>query len=60
MKLFTVIAYYIASITKQLKFLKFHCSIDCSYCSVLYLIAKNELKNDGILKFFEIKPNSHS
>ena len=40
MKLCTVIAYYITSITKQLKFLNFHCSIVCSYCSVVCLIAK--------------------
>ena len=44
MKLFTVIAYYIDSITKQLKFLNSHCSIVCSYCSVVCLIAKNGLK----------------
>ena len=44
MKLCTVIAYYITSITKQLKFLNDHCSIVCSYCSVVCLIAKNELK----------------
>ena len=40
----TVIAYYITSITKQLKFLNIHCSIVCSYCSVVCLIAKNGLK----------------
>ena len=39
-KLRTVIAYYITSITKQLKFLNSHCSIVCSYCSVVCLIAK--------------------
>ena len=39
-KLCTVIAYYITSIIKQLKVLNFHCSIVCSYCSVVYLIAK--------------------
>ena len=39
MKLWTVIAYYITSITKQLKFLNSHCSIVCSYCSVVCLIA---------------------
>ena len=39
-KICTVIACYIASITKQLKFLNSHCSIVCSYCSVVYLIAK--------------------
>ena len=44
MKLCTVIAYYITIITKQLKFLNFHCSIVCSYCSVLSLIGKSELK----------------
>ena len=43
-KLCTVIAYSITSITKQLKFLNSHCSIVCSYCSVVYLIAKSELK----------------
>ena len=40
MKLCTVIAYYITSITKQLKFLNSHCSVVCSYCSVVYLIVK--------------------
>ena len=55
MKLCTVIAYYITSLTKELKFLNFHCSIICSYCSVVCLIAKNELKNDRIFKSFEIK-----
>ena len=59
MTLFTVIAYYITSISKQLKFLKSHCSIVCSYCSVVSLIAKNGLKNDRIFKFFEIKRNLH-
>ena len=44
MKLCTVIAYYKTSITKQLKFINFHCSIVCSYCSDVCLIAKNELK----------------
>ena len=44
MKLFTVIAYYITSITKQLKLLDSHCSIVCSYCFVVCLIAKNGLK----------------
>ena len=39
-KLCTVIAYYITSMTKQLKFLNSHCSIACSYCSVVCLIAK--------------------
>ena len=34
MKLCPVIAYYNASITKQLKFLNVHCSIVCGYCSV--------------------------
>ena len=53
------IAYYITSITKQLKFLNSHCSIVCSYCSVVRLIAKNGLKNDRIFKFFKIKRNSH-
>ena len=36
----TVVAYYINSIAKKLKFLNFHCSIVCSYCSVVCLIAK--------------------
>ena len=44
MKLCTVIAYYITSIIKQLKFLNSHCSIVCSDCSVVCLITKNELK----------------
>ena len=44
MKLCTVIAYYITSITKQLKFLHSHCSIVCSCCSVVCLIAKYGLK----------------
>ena len=44
MKLCTVIAYYITSKTKQLKFLNSHCSIVYSYDSVVCLIAKNELK----------------
>ena len=43
-KLCTVIAYHITSITKELKFLNSHCSIACSYCSVACLIAKSELK----------------
>ena len=43
MKLCTIIAYYITSITKQLKLLNSHCSIVCSYCSVC-LMAKNGLK----------------
>ena len=60
MKLCTVMAYYITSITKQLKFLNSHCSIVCSYCSVVCLIKKSEPKNDQIFKFFEIKRNSHS
>ena len=38
-KLCTFIAYYITSITKQLKFLNSHCSIVCSYCSVVCLIS---------------------
>ena len=54
MKLCTVIAYYISSITKQLKFLNFHCSIVCSYCSVVCLIAKSELKTTQIFKFFKL------
>ena len=44
MKLCTVIAYYNTSITKQLKFLNFHCSIVCDYCSVLCLTAKSIVK----------------
>ena len=44
MKLCTVLAYYITSINKQLKFLSFYCSIVCSYCSVVCFIAKDELK----------------
>ena len=48
------------SITKQLKFLNSCCSIICSYCSVVCLISKNELKNDRIFKIFEIKRNSDS
>ena len=40
MKLCTVIAYYITSITKQLKFLNSYCSAVCSYCSAVCLIAK--------------------
>ena len=54
MKLCTVIAYYITTITKQLKFLIFHCSIVCSYCSVVCLIAKSELKSAQIFKFFKL------
>ena len=54
MKLCTVIAYYIASITKQLKFLNSHCYIVCGYCSVVCLIAKSELKHDQIFKFFKL------
>ena len=59
-KLCTVIAYYIASITKQLKFLYSHCSIVCSYCSDVCLIAKSELKSDQIFMFLQIKRNSQS
>ena len=44
MKLCTVIVLYIISITKQLNFLNSHYSIVCSYCSVVCLIAKNELR----------------
>ena len=40
----TVIAYYNASITKQLKFLNSHCPIVCGYCSVLCLTAKTIVK----------------
>ena len=60
LKLCTVIAYYTTSITKQLKFLNSHCSIVCSYCSFVCLIAKSELNNDQIFKFFQIKRNSQS
>ena len=59
MKLCTVIAFYITSITKQLKFLNSHCSIVYSYCPVVCSVAKNELKSDRIFKFFQIKRNSH-
>ena len=44
MKLCTVIVYYITSITKQLKFLNVDCPTVCSYCSVVCLIVKNDLK----------------
>ena len=44
MKLSTVIAYYITSMFKLLKFLNSYWSIVYSYCSVVCLIAKNELK----------------
>ena len=44
LELCTIIAYYITSITKQLEFINFHCSIVRSYCSVVCLIAKNKLK----------------
>ena len=54
MKLCTVIAYYITSITKQLKFLNSHCSIVCSYYSFVYLITKCELKSHQIFKFFKL------
>ena len=54
MKLCTVIAYHITSITKQLKVLNSHCSIVCSYCSFLCLITKSELKSDKIFKFFKL------
>ena len=58
MKLCKVIAYYINSIKKELKFLNSNCSIVCSFCCVLD--RKNEIKNDRIFKFFEIKRNSRS
>ena len=58
MKLFTLIAYYNTSITKQLKFLNSRCSIVCGYCSVFALTAKSIVKNDQIFKFFQIKRNS--
>ena len=44
MKFCTVKVYYINSITKQLKFINFHCSVVCSYYSVVCLIPKRELK----------------
>ena len=43
-KLCTVISHYITSIIKQLRFLNSHCPIVCSYCFVVCLIAKSELK----------------
>ena len=55
-KLCTFIAYYITSITKQLKFLNSYCSIVCSYCSVVCLIAKKW----SIFNFVQIKRNSPS
>ena len=58
MKLFTVVAYYNASITKQLKFLNSHCSIVCGYCSVFCLTVKSIVKNVQFFKFFQIKRNS--
>ena len=54
MKLCTLIAYYITSITKQLKFLNSHCSIVCSYCSFVCLITKSEPKSDQIFKFIKL------
>ena len=50
MKLCTVKAYYVTSITKQLKFFNSHCSIVCSYCFVVSLIATN----DRIFKFLKL------
>ena len=47
LKLSTIKIYYIyynTNMTKQLKFLKCHFSIVCCYCSVLCLMAKNNLK----------------
>ena len=44
-------------ITKELKFSNFQCSINCSYCSAVCLIAKDELKMIGLsscLKLNEI------
>ena len=49
-----VIAYYITSITKQLKFLNSHCSIVSSQCSFVCLITKSELKSDQIFKFCKL------
>ena len=37
-----------------MKFLNSHCSIVCSYCSVVCLIAKSELRNDQILRSFKL------
>ena len=54
MKLCTVIAYYITSITKQLKFVNSHGSIVCSDCSFVCLITKSELKSDQIFKCFKL------
>ena len=54
-KLCTVIAHYITRVIKQLKFLNSHCSIVCSYCFVVCLIAKSEPKNDQVFQFFQIK-----
>ena len=44
MKLCTVIAYYITSITNELKSLNSNCFIVCIYCSVVCLTVKGELK----------------
>ena len=58
MKLCTVKAHYITTITKQLKFLNSHCSVVCSYCSVVCLIAKSEqkmIKFSGSFKLNEIR-----
>ena len=55
MKLCTVVAYYITSITKQLKFPNPHCTIVCSYSSVVCLTANNEPRNDRIFKKHEIR-----
>ena len=54
MKFCTVIAYYITSITKELKFLNSHRSIVCIYCSFVCLITKSQLKINQIFKFFKL------
>ena len=54
MKLCTAIAYHIISITKLLKFLNCHFSIVCSYCSVVSLVAKNELKKIEVSSSFKL------
>ena len=54
MKLCTVIAYYITSITKQFKFPNFHCSIVCSYCSFVCFITKSDLESDQFFMFSKL------
>ena len=53
MKLCTV-TYCIASINKQLKFLNCHHSVVGSYCSLLCLVAKNELKMTKFSSSFKL------